>query len=229
MAAVDFKQDIPLFPLPNCVLFPGALLPLHIFEERYRTMMAAALAGQSVIAMALLKAGWEKEYFGRPEIHPVVCVGKIVGHERLPDGKYNLLLQGVSRAALENEKNGTFRAATLTALPDIVPPDSADRLRDCRQKLADLFANSPLAQLPPAASIREMIGSCLPVWNIADVVAFSLIPDCATKQRLLEMRDVLLRTEELLQILNGLAQRKQEPRCGPRPARTIFQTPPNMN
>src|SRR5438874_4107111 len=87
---------VPLFPLPNVVLFPRAILPLHIFEQRYKVMSAEALAGDKQIAMALLKPGWEKNYYGRPAIEPVVCVGTIISHERLPDGKYNFLLQGHS-------------------------------------------------------------------------------------------------------------------------------------
>src|SRR5437762_11771699 len=85
---------VALFPLPGVVLFPRAVLPLHIFEDRYRAMMADALAGGRLIAVALLKPGWEKTYYGRPEIEPVVCVGQILSHEKLADGKYNLLLQG---------------------------------------------------------------------------------------------------------------------------------------
>src|SRR3954447_13086589 len=88
----------PLFPLPNVVLFPRAILPLHIFEERYKAMTADALRGQKQIAMALLRPGWERDYYGRAEIEPVVCVGEILSHERLADGKYNFLLQGQTRA-----------------------------------------------------------------------------------------------------------------------------------
>src|SRR5215204_4472699 len=90
----DSLDAIPLFPLPNVVLFPRAILPLHIFEERYRQMTKDVLAGDGRIAMALLKPGWEKDYYSRPQIEPVVCVGKIVSWEKLPDGKYNFLLQG---------------------------------------------------------------------------------------------------------------------------------------
>src|SRR5687767_7158030 len=109
---VDFAA-VPLFPLPSVVLFPRAVLPLHIFEDRYRAMTADALAGDKVVAMALLKAGWEKSYYGRPAIEPVVCVGKILSHEKLPDGKYNFLLQGVQRARVirENGAGGGTAAA----------------------------------------------------------------------------------------------------------------------
>src|SRR3982751_6181741 len=85
---------VPLFPLPNVVLFPRVVLPLHIFEERYKRMTAEVLRGDKRIAMALRRPGWEKDYYGQPAIEPVVCVGQILSHERLEDGRYNFLLQG---------------------------------------------------------------------------------------------------------------------------------------
>src|SRR4029078_6275463 len=94
---------VPLFPLPNVVLFPRAVLPLHIFEERYKAMTADALRGDGVIAMALLKHGWEKCYYAAPSLETVVCVGKILTQEKLPDGKYNFLLQGIARAKVAAE------------------------------------------------------------------------------------------------------------------------------
>src|SRR5438105_7782889 len=94
---------VPLFPLPNVVLFPRAVLPLHIFEERYKVMTAEALAGERQVAMALLKPGWEKNYYHRPAIDPVVCVGTILSYELLADGKYNFLLQGHTRARVVRE------------------------------------------------------------------------------------------------------------------------------
>src|ERR1700683_1834990 len=104
---------VPLFPLPDVVLFPRAVLPLHIFEERYKAMMAAALADQRRIAVALLKPGWEKNYYSAPPIEPIVCVGRILASERLVDGKYNLLLQGETRASiLREETTEPFRSAT---------------------------------------------------------------------------------------------------------------------
>src|SRR3954447_23386098 len=87
-------EVVPLFPLPNVVLFPKAVLPLHIFEERYKQMTADVLRSHRQGARALLRPGWEKNYYGRGVIEPVVCLGAILSHERLPDGRYNFLLQG---------------------------------------------------------------------------------------------------------------------------------------
>src|SRR5262245_20349927 len=82
-----------LFPLPNLVLFPHVIQPLHIFEPRYRQLLADALVDDRLMAMALLQPGWEKDYHQRPPIHPVVCLGRIFKEEKLADGRYNLLLQ----------------------------------------------------------------------------------------------------------------------------------------
>src|SRR5205814_9071790 len=112
---------VPLFPLPNVVLFPRAILPLHIFEQRYKAMTADALRGDRQIAMALLKPGWEKSYYGWPSIEPIVCVGNILTHEMLPDGCYNFLLQGHTRCRIVQELSLNelpYRVAQLQPLPE---------------------------------------------------------------------------------------------------------------
>ena len=86
---------IPLFPLPNVVLFPNVYLPLHIFEPRYRQMMDRALSGERVIGMVLLKPGYEHDYERTPPVYQVGCAGSITQFERLPDGRFNLVLKGI--------------------------------------------------------------------------------------------------------------------------------------
>src|SRR2546426_2231703 len=88
---------LPLFPLPNVVLFPNVFLPLHIFEPRYRDMVALALATDRLIGMVLLRPGWEGNYEGRPPVFPIGCSGVITHVERLDDGRYHLVLRGVDR------------------------------------------------------------------------------------------------------------------------------------
>ena len=88
---------VPLFPLPGAVLFPDTVLPLHIFEPRYRRMVEDVRAGDGRIAIALLRQGWEEGYEGRPAIHDVGTVGRIRDLEPLPDGRFNLALVGLQR------------------------------------------------------------------------------------------------------------------------------------
>jgi Lon protease-like protein len=90
-------ERFPLFPLPNVVFFPKMYLPLHIFEPRYRAMVADAAAGERCIGMVLLKEGWEQDYYGNPPIFEMGCVGRLVSVQPLPDGRYNILLQGLHR------------------------------------------------------------------------------------------------------------------------------------
>ncbi|HUJ79102.1 MAG TPA: LON peptidase substrate-binding domain-containing protein [Nitrospiria bacterium] len=97
--------NIPLFPLPNVVFFPKTFLPLHIFEPRYRAMVKDASEGDRLIGMVLLKEGWEPDYEGAPAVHRTGCAGKIIALESLPDGRYNLMLHGLCRFAIESESH----------------------------------------------------------------------------------------------------------------------------
>src|SRR5262249_49092639 len=92
----SFQGSARLFPLANVVLFPRVMLPLHIFEPRYRQMTADALATDRLIAMVLLKDEREEEDEERPALHSVACLGKILIDHRLEDGRYNFLLRGLS-------------------------------------------------------------------------------------------------------------------------------------
>jgi Lon protease-like protein len=95
--------SIPLFPLPNVVLFPNVFLPLHIFETRYRTMVADALAGDRIIGMALLRPGYQSDYEGRPPVYPVGTAGVITHTEALPDGRFNIVLRGIEKFRILEE------------------------------------------------------------------------------------------------------------------------------
>ena len=122
----DFPSEllaarVPLFPLPNCVLLPGAVLPLRIFEPRYRQMISEVLRHEDesqLIAIALLKEGFEPLYeTNHASIHPVVCVGRILHHEKLPDGLFNILVLGCCRATVESEdSSGAYRDRKSTRL-----------------------------------------------------------------------------------------------------------------
>ena len=105
---------IPVFPLPNVVLFPKTYLPLHIFEPRYRTMISAAVMSGQCIGMALLKDGWETDYYGHPPVFSMGCVGRLASVQTLADGRSNILLQGLERFAIEREwYDKAYREATI--------------------------------------------------------------------------------------------------------------------
>ncbi|HZZ81753.1 MAG TPA: LON peptidase substrate-binding domain-containing protein, partial [Gemmataceae bacterium] len=98
-----FDGKVRLFPLPNLVFFPQVMQPLHIFEPRYRQMTADALEGDRFIALVLPRPGWEKEYAGKPEIHSVACLGRILAEHKLDDGRFNILLRGIARIRILEE------------------------------------------------------------------------------------------------------------------------------
>src|SRR6516162_5413416 len=102
-ALQEFSGTARLFPLPNLVFFPHALQPLHIFEPRYRQMVGDALASDKLFAIALLRSESEKASDSHPPVHQVACLGRILADQRLPDGRYNLLLRGLSRVRIIEE------------------------------------------------------------------------------------------------------------------------------
>src|SRR4051812_45790988 len=103
MTPDDFDGTARLFPLPNLVLFPGVVQGLHVFEPRYRQMTSDALASDSLIAVVLLLPGWEEEYDSKPPVEPVACLGRVVWHEKLSDGRFNLRLRGAARVRILEE------------------------------------------------------------------------------------------------------------------------------
>ena len=92
---MEFPTVIPVFPLPNVVLFPGVPLPLHIFEPRYRQMVREASAGHEIIGMVLLRGDRQPHYDEHPDVYEIGCAGKLVNVDALPDGKFNIVLHGL--------------------------------------------------------------------------------------------------------------------------------------
>ncbi len=107
----DFSGRVRLFPLPNLVLFPHVVQPLHIFEPRYCEMLADSMASDRLIAMALLEPGWEAQYHNKPPIASVVCIGKVVTHTPTADHRHNILLAGL-RVRGSSGKSNAVNAVT---------------------------------------------------------------------------------------------------------------------
>jgi Lon protease-like protein len=140
------SELLPLFPLPSVVLFPNVFLPLHVFEARYREMVADAIAGDRLIGMVLLRPGWERDYDGRPPVFPVGCSGVITHVEQLADGRYNIVLRGVERFRIVSEDHARRyrRAVVEPLLQRALAPNEWPVLRRERAKLESLIA--PLAR-----------------------------------------------------------------------------------
>jgi Lon protease-like protein len=200
-ALENFGGTARLFPLPNLVLFPHVVQPLHVFEPRYREMTAEALTGDRLIAMCLLCDDWEKAE-GEPPIHPVACLGRIVADKVLDDGRYLLLLRGLARARIDEEisSNQPFRTARVTLLPDvlIIPAGEAQRLR---RQLADLILPRFTSTGGDPGPLRELFEGEMPLGPLCDCLSYQLPLPLPRKQELLEEPDVTVRATALLATL----------------------------
>src|SRR5467141_1471164 len=131
---------LPLFPLPNVVLFPNVFLPLHIFEPRYREMVADAVASDRMIGMVLLRPGWERDYEGRPPVYPIGCAGVITHAERLPDGRFNIVLRGMEKFRIDSEETGQlYRVANVVPVPEPPAESVRQEMRGERRRLETLL------------------------------------------------------------------------------------------
>ncbi len=142
-------RRVPLFPLPGVVLLPGTLLPLHIFEARYRSLVADALEADRTIAMAMLKPGWEDEEEPLP-IHAMGGAGEIVESEQLPDGRYNIVLEGLFRYRILKETcTGPYRVAQVEEIPSLPFTSAAETARVSRLAIRLFEKVSRRMELPP--------------------------------------------------------------------------------
>jgi len=193
---------LSLFPLPDVVLFPGVLLPLHIFEPRYRALVADALASDRRIGMVLLRSGWERDYEGRPPIHDVGSSGVIEHAVRLDDGRYNILLRGLERFRVLNEDHAReYRRATIEPLHEPAI-DEAERLavyelRASLQSRLGLPVEASAAERGSAAAEFVAMSDEDFVHNLAQYLDLEPIE----KQALLERGSLRLRAEALVELL----------------------------
>lgn len=199
----NFDLTTRLFPLPNVVFFPAVTLPLHVFEPRYRQMTADSLATDKLITMALLRPGWEAEYDGRPPLYTVGCIGKIIGEEKLKDGRYNLMLRGLRRVRILHEPltQKPYRSAKIELLEDLIAPP-AD-LFDLASKLVDQARRWFKEMGIASDKALRQLSTELPANLLSDVLAFALPLDLVFKQQLLEELSIMRRTEQLGEYLES--------------------------
>jgi Lon protease-like protein len=131
-------NKIALFPLPSFVFFPDVSAPLHIFEPRYRDMIADVSVGDGIIGITMLRGDWERDYYGSPDLYEIGCAGRISTLARLPDGRYNLMLDGLSEfRVLRENREHAYRTAEVEWLP--TPPESLELSAEQTDHLRDLL------------------------------------------------------------------------------------------
>jgi Lon protease-like protein len=207
-ALAGFKGEVRLFPLPNLVLFPHVVQGLHVFEPRYRQLLTDALAGDHLIGLVLLQPGWEEEYDSTPAVEPVACLGRIGWHEKLPDGRFNLRLRGLSRIGLTEElpTDRLYRMARAELIPDVMPAEIG-RLKALRKKLADAVLPRFGGDAAAKQQLAEIFEGDEPLGHVCDVLSYALPLPLEMKQALLAEPHVDLRAEIMIQALNVSAAR----------------------
>ena len=194
---ISALRRLPLFPLPNAVLFPHALLPLHIFEERYRVMVRDVLTGTRCLAVGLLVPD-AREEDELPAVEPIAGVGEVVMAHELPDGRFNLVVRGRARVRIDRElpSGRPYRLVTATELPDLPITDQSE-IVDADQTLRALIGRLADAIPEGGELLRQVIAAQETPAELVDGVASALIVDPALRQRLLETRDVGQRLERV--------------------------------
>jgi len=219
--AEAFSGHVPLFPLPGVVLLPGNVLPLHVFEPRYRALVEDALAGERLIAPALLKPGYEADYEGAPAIEEHVCLGRVILDQRLPDGRWNVVLLGLRRArVVDEDRSGPFRRARVELIDEEVAeadedsPETAAVAAEFAAYLEDLPAGlvRDIERLASAVSLlRAEVPANVPFGLAIDLASEALLLGTDERQQLLGEGSPAAR----LQLLRARLDERAAPRRGP--------------
>ena len=200
--------SLPIFPLPSVVLFPNVFMPLHIFEPRYRQMIADALNGDRIIGMVTLRPGHEEDYEGTPPIYATGCSGLITHSDRLDDGRYNIILRGLEKFAIHSEEmpavGRLYRSAVITPIDETVRPGDRDELRRGRKRLQNLL--TPLFN----GSMEGRLPEAMPDEDLVNALAQYLEFDPMEKLALLERPGALARCRSMVELLEMKAMMKDQ-------------------
>jgi ATP-dependent Lon protease len=199
-----FRGVARLFPLPNLVVFPHVMQPLHIFEPRYQQMLEDAIVGDGLIAMTVLAPSWESDY-GRPPIRSTACLCRVATHCKTDQGTYNALLVGVQRIKIVRElaPANLFRVAEVRLVDDAYPPENAPGRRQLQRRLATAFRRA-LPKMPGGCEqIEQLLSADVPLGMLTDIVAYALSLDQKVKEDLLAQPVADLRALLLLECLGA--------------------------
>lgn len=197
-------KRLKVFPLPSAVLLPGGIMPLHIFEPRYRAMVKDAMGSDAVFAMAQVASGQEHQLSGQPALEPMLCAGVVTVHEALEDGRSNLVLTGVCRARIVSEwpQTRAWREVEAEVLPDAAYEGQEEAA--LRSALFELMARVPAEVGQRIAQVTTGARG----GGLADIVVGSLVADPERRFDVLRELDVPARlslvTSELLELVSRL-------------------------
>ena len=206
-----FKGTVRLFPLPDLVMFPHVMQPLHIFEPRYRDLLNEALDSDGLIAMSVLAPGWEADYEGRPPLLRHACLGRVVTHQRTENGEYNILLLGMRRIRIDRElpPQKTFRQAEVTLLDDFCKTGNDEQRSELQASLTKQFQEFLPQGKSMDGALQELLATEIPLGVLTDLVSFALPMEFQQKRDLLKECDIDKRAAMLLSALDAARPERQ--------------------
>ncbi|MBT8491610.1 MAG: LON peptidase substrate-binding domain-containing protein [Deltaproteobacteria bacterium] len=196
-------SELPIFPLPGAVLFPGALLPLHVFEPRYVEMIGDVIAGDHFLAIANLDEDHEADELGRPAVYPIATIGSVVSSQELPDNRFGVLLHGRDRIRIERElpPEKLYRKVVATVLDDTEAVESSAPLIPQLVALCDQLS---MHFDEGGDQLRELVRATDEPAALADSIASALVNESVDRQKFLENLDPSSRLSELVGHVSGL-------------------------
>lgn len=203
----DFDGRVRLFPLPELVVFPHAMQPLHIFEPRYCEMLAESLEGDHLIAMATLTGGMPSWTTQHPPIASTVCLGKIISHAELEDDRHNIYLVGTRRARVirEIDAGRPFRMAEIQVADDFYSPTGTENRSELKKELLRAFSKVIPASKTVQQNLHELMAGQISLGPITDIIAYTLPFTAEQKLKLLADPNVDSRAKELVRLLGSEA------------------------
>ena len=202
----DQYDSLPIFPLPNFVMFPHLVTRLHVFEPRYRMMVAESLSTHRLIVLVGLKGGWEDDYYGSPPVHAVGSLCKIINDERLADGRYNLQLNCVARVNISTIHRLTpFRTAAIEVLPDEFGDDH--HRTEAVVRLIACIRGLILHLGEHGTVLANVLNRTRKHDILTNRLAHVLATDATERQALLEVTDITDRAERLTDVAGDLLLR----------------------
>ncbi len=199
-------ESLPVFPLPNFAMFPHLVTRLHVFEPRYRMMVAESLSTHRLLVLVGLKDGWEDDYYGSPPVHEIGSLCKIINDERLPDGRYNLQLHCLARVHIHTiHQLKPFRTAQVETLDDEFGHDGPRA--EAVARLVSCVRGLILHLGEHGAVLANVLNKTRKHDILTNRLAHVLATDPLTRQSLLEVTDVTDRAERLTDLAGDLLLR----------------------
>lgn len=201
----DFDGQVRLFPLPDLVVFPHAMQPLHIFEPRYCEMLTESLATDELIAMSTLTGGIAASTSEGAPIATNVCIGKIISHAEVEDDRHNILLVGTQRARIVREIDAgrPFRMADVEVREDVYPPIGAEKRRLLKSKLLQAFGDVIPVSGNVQKNLHDLMAGQMSLGPITDIISYTLPFEVEDKLLLLAEPNVDTRAEQLIALLKS--------------------------